>query len=158
MRIVAIKERATPIASSIRNAFIDFSKMTCSVVAVISDVVRDGRPVTGYGFNSNGRYAPSGLLRERFVPRLLEATGGALLDAAGTNIDPHKAWQIMMTGEKPGGHGERCVAVGTLDMALWDLRAKIAERPLYRLIADEYRAGDVDPDFRVCRGRLLSAR
>jgi L-alanine-DL-glutamate epimerase-like enolase superfamily enzyme len=41
----------------------------------------------------------------------------------------------MMKGEKPGGHGERCVAVGTLDMALWDLAAKIADVPLYRHIA-----------------------
>jgi D(-)-tartrate dehydratase len=42
---------------------------------------------------------------------------------------------VMMSGEKPGGHGERCVAVGALDMALWDAVAKIAEVPLHRLLA-----------------------
>ena len=103
--------------------------------------VRDGRPVIGYGFNSNGRYAPSGLIRERFIPRLLSADPAALATDDGSNLDPHKIWSVMMTGEKPGGHGERSVAVGTLDMAVWDAVAKIAEQPLYRLLADRYRGG-----------------
>ncbi len=73
MRILDIREKTVSIASSIANAYIDFSKMTCSVVAVVTDVVRDGRPVIGYGFNSNGRYGAGSLMRERFLPRLLEA-------------------------------------------------------------------------------------
>ena len=73
MRIVDIREKTAPIASPIANAYIDFSKMTCSLVAVVTDVVRDGRPVVGYGFNSNGRYGQGALMRERFAPRLLEA-------------------------------------------------------------------------------------
>ena len=144
MRIVDIREMAAPIRSSIRNAYIDFSSMTVSVVAVITDQVRDGRPVIGYGFNSNGRYAPSGLIRERFVPRLVSADPAALATDDGSNLDPHKIWSVMMTGEKPGGHGERSVAVGTLDMAVWDAVAKIAEQPLYRLLADRYRGGVTD--------------
>jgi L-alanine-DL-glutamate epimerase-like enolase superfamily enzyme len=144
MRIVEIREMAAPIRSSIRNAYIDFSTMTVSVVAVITDQVRDGRPVIGYGFNSNGRYAPSGLIRERFVPRLLAADPVALATDDGSNLDPHKIWSVMMTGEKPGGHGERSVAVGTLDMAVWDAVAKIAEQPLYRLLAERYRRGVAD--------------
>jgi L-alanine-DL-glutamate epimerase-like enolase superfamily enzyme len=40
-----------------------------------------------------------------------------------------------MRDEKPGGHGERSVAVGTLDMAIWDATAKIAGQPLYRLLS-----------------------
>ena len=144
MRIVEIREMAAPITSTIRNAYIDFSKMTVSVVAVITDVVRDGRPVIGYGFNSNGRYAPSGLLRERFIPRLMEAHPDSLLDNDRSNFDPHTIWAAMMTGEKPGGHGERSVAVGTIDMAVWDAVAKIAEVPLYRLLADRYRDGVAD--------------
>ena len=144
MRIVEIREMAAPIRSSIRNAYIDFSTMTVSVVAVITDQVRDGRPVIGYGFNSNGRYAPSGLIRERFVPRLMAAGPAALATDDGSNLDPHKIWSVMMTGEKPGGHGERSVAVGTLDMAVWDAVAKIAEQPLYRLLADRYRGGVTD--------------
>ncbi|MBA3416481.1 MAG: mandelate racemase/muconate lactonizing enzyme family protein [Chloroflexia bacterium] len=144
MRIVEIRETAVPIASSIRNAFIDFGQMTVSVVALVTDVVRDGRPVVGYGFNSNGRYAPSGLLRERFIPRLLAAPPTALATEDGSNLDPHRVWQAMMTGEKPGGHGERSVAVGTVDMAVWDAVAKIEGKPLWRLLAERYRGGDAD--------------
>jgi L-alanine-DL-glutamate epimerase-like enolase superfamily enzyme len=144
VRIVEIVERPARIDSDIRNAWIDFSKMTASTVAVVTDVVRAGRRVIGYGFNSNGRYAAGGLMRERFIPRILGAPPEALLDDAGTNFDPHRIWTLMMTGEKPGGHGERSVAVGTLDMALWDAVAKIEERPLYRVLADRYRDGEAD--------------
>ena len=73
MRIVAVRDIVAPIRSSIANAYIDFSQMTASVVAVVTDRIVDGRPVIGYGFNSNGRYAQQGLLRERFIPRLLAA-------------------------------------------------------------------------------------
>ena len=135
MKIVNILESTRPIKSDIRNAFIDFSKMTLSLVAVVTDVVRDGAPVIGYGFNSNGRYGQGGLIRERFAPRLLEAEPKSLLDEAGDNIDPDCAWTAMMANEKPGGHGERSVAVGTLDMAIWDAVAKIAGKPLFRLLA-----------------------
>lgn len=138
MRIVEIREVTQPIASPIRNAYIDFSKMTTSLVAVITDVVRDGRPVVGYGFNSNGRYGQGGLIRERFRDRILEADPKSLLDDARDNIDPAKVWAAMMTNEKPGGHGERSVAVGTIDMAVWDAVAKIEEKPLFRLLAERH--------------------
>lgn len=141
MRIVDIRERVVPIASEIRNAYIDFSAMTVSVVALVTDVVRDGKQVIGYGFNSNGRYAPSGLLRERFMPRLKAAPAESLLDETRENFDPRRVWAVMMQNEKPGGHGDRSVAVGVLDMAVWDALAKIAGLPLYRLLADRYRAG-----------------
>ncbi len=144
MRIVEIRERTFPIASAIRNAYIDFSKMTLSAVAVITDVVSDGGRVVGYGFNSNGRYGQGCLLRERFIPRLLEAEPSSLLEADGSNLDPMKIWNRMMTNEKPGGHGERSVAVGTVDMAIWDAVAKIAGKPLYRLLAERYGSGEVD--------------
>ena len=144
MRIVEVRETTASMRSDIRNAYVDFREMTTSVVAVITDVVRDGRPVVGYGFNSNGRYAVGGLLRERFLPRLARAEPAALLDDAGANLDPHRIWQVLMAGEKPGGHGERAVAVGTLDMALWDAVAKIEGRPLYRVLADRYRDGEAD--------------
>src|SRR5436305_4046523 len=144
MRITKVRDSVAPISSAIANAYIDFSKMTASVVAIHSDLVRDGRPVVGFGFNSNGRYAVQGLLRERFIPRLLEADADSLRDEAGL-IEPAKAWDIMMRNEKPGGHGERSVAVGVLDMALWDLRAKAEGKPLWRLLADRYRGGEADP-------------
>lgn len=148
MRILEIREKAVPIKSSISNAYIDFTKMTASVVAIVTDVVKNGKQVIGYGFNSNGRYAPSGILRERFIPRLLEAEPNDYLNEDGNNLDPHKIWDILMTGEKPGGHGERSVAVGTLDMAVWDAVAKIEEKPLYQLLAERYRGGE-QPDEKV---------
>ncbi|HET7629366.1 MAG TPA: mandelate racemase/muconate lactonizing enzyme family protein [Bacillales bacterium] len=144
MKIVEIIERAVPIQSSISNAYINFSKMTASVVAIVTDVIRDGKRVIGYGFHSNGRYAPSGLLHERFIPRLLEADEKDLLNEEGTNFDPHRIWDVLMTGEKPGGHGERSVAVGTLDMAVWDAVAKIENQPLYQLLAERYGDGKAD--------------
>ena len=144
MRIVDIRETVVPIRSQIRNAFIDFSQMTVSVLALVTDVVRDGKPVIGFGFNSNGRYAPSGLLRDRFIPRLKAAEPSALLNDAGNNLDPARVWDVLMRNEKPGGHGERSVAVGVLDMAVWDAVAKIEGVPLHRLLADRYRGGVVD--------------
>ena len=135
MRIIDICEVTKPISSPIRNAYIDFTRMTTSLVAVVTDVERDGRRVVGYGFNSNGRYGQGGLIRERFRDRILEADPKSLLNDEGDNLDPHRVWAAMMTNEKPGGHGERSVAVGTIDMAVWDATAKIAGLPLFRLLA-----------------------
>ena len=112
--------------------------MTTSLVAVVTDVVRDGKRVVGYGFNSNGRYGQGGLIRERFAPRIMEADPKSLLDDAGDNLDPDRIWAAMMKNEKPGGHGERSVAVGTIDMAVWDAVAKIAGKPLFRLLAERH--------------------
>ena len=144
MKITAIHETIAPISSDIRNAYIDFSKMTASVVAVVTDVKRDGKRVVGYGFNSNGRYAQSGLLRERFIPRIMGADPASLINDAGDNLDPHRVWACAMANEKPGGHGERSVAVGVLDMAVWDAVAKIEGKPLYRLLGERYRGGTID--------------
>ena len=141
MRIVDVREETMPISSPIRNAFIDFSKMTLSVVAVVTDVVRDGRPVVGYGFNSNGRYGQGAIIRERLLPRLLEADPADLLDPVRDNFDPKRIWNTMMTNEKPGGHGERSVAVGAVDMAVWDAVAKIEEKPLFQLLAERFGTG-----------------
>ncbi|MDI3308553.1 MAG: enolase C-terminal domain-like protein [Acetobacteraceae bacterium] len=142
MRIVSVKDAVVPIASAISNAYIDFSKMTASVVAVTVET-GDGRRATGFGFNSNGRYAQPGLLRERFIPRLLEAPEAALVNADG-GLEPAGAWAAMMKNEKPGGHGDRSVAVGVLDMALWDAAAKLEDKPLWRLLAERFRQGQVD--------------
>ncbi|WP_027133290.1 mandelate racemase/muconate lactonizing enzyme family protein [Geminicoccus roseus] len=141
MKITDIREKTVSIASPIANAYIDFSKMTCSVVAVVTDVIRDGKPVVGYGFNSNGRYGQGALMRDRFLARVLEADPASLVDEANDNLDPFAIWTALMKNEKPGGHGERSVAVGTIDMAVWDAVAKIAGVPLYKLLADRYRGG-----------------
>jgi L-alanine-DL-glutamate epimerase-like enolase superfamily enzyme len=141
MKILEIREATRPIASPIRNAYIDFSKMTTSLVAVVTDVVREGRRVVGYGFNSNGRYGQGGLIRERFADRVMSAASedpASLLNEAGDNLDPDRIWAVLMKNEKPGGHGERSVAVGTIDMAVWDAVAKIAGKPLFRLLAERH--------------------
>jgi D(-)-tartrate dehydratase len=149
LRIVEIAEGVVPISSEIRNAWIDFSSMDCSIVAIVSDVVRDGKPLVGYGFNSNGRYSVGEILRRRMIPRLLEAQPEQLMDSQGDNFDPARAWDLMMTNEKPGGHGERCVAVGVLDMALFDLAAKVAGQPLYRYLSQQYGDGQADKNVFV---------
>src|SRR3984893_7298625 len=144
MKIIDIRETVVPIKSNIRNAYIDFSQMTVSVVAVTTDVVRDGKRVVGFGFNSNGRYAQAGLLAEHFIPRIMGASSVDLLNDEGTNLGPPRIWARMMENEKPGGHGERSVAVGVIDMAVWDAVAKIEGKPLYRLLADRYNDGNAD--------------
>jgi hypothetical protein len=147
VKIVEIREKTIPISSAIRNAYIDFSKMNLSLVAVVTDVIRDGKPVVGYGFNSNGRYGQGKLDARRFIPRVLEAAPESLIDASGSNLDPHKIWAAMFTNEKPGGHGERSVAIGTIDMAIWDAVAKIEGKPLFQLLADRY--GDGKPNRKI---------
>jgi len=83
MRISARK--AVALSSSISNAYIDVSKMTCSVVALVTDVIRNGKLVVGCGFNSNGRYGQGALIRERFLPRLAETNPHSLIDQADHN-------------------------------------------------------------------------
>ena len=152
MRIVDIRECSASLRSSMRNAFIDFSRMTLSVVAVITDVVRDGKPVTGFGFNSNGRYAQGGVLRERLIPRVLEADADSLLDAGGGNFDPARVLACMLRNEKPGGHGERAFAAGAIDAAVWDAVAKIEEKPLYKVFAERFNGGRFDRRVKVYPG------
>ncbi|HEX4748832.1 MAG TPA: mandelate racemase/muconate lactonizing enzyme family protein [Bryobacteraceae bacterium] len=149
MKITAIHDIVVPIKSAISNAVISFSEMTVSAVAIHTDVVREGAPVIGFGFHSNGRYAQQGILRERMVPRLLGAAPDSLLNDDGSGLDPEKAWAVMMRNEKPGGHGDRAVAVATMDMALWDATAKLESKPLYQVLADRYADGSVDPSVKV---------
>jgi len=135
MRIVDIKEQTIPI-SRYGDPQVPSDGLNTTVVAIIADVHRNGAPVVGFGFSSIGRFGQSGLIRERFAPRLLAAWEDELATRSDDNLDPARAWDCIMKGEKPGGHGERCVAVGTLDMALWDAAAKIAEKPLYRFLGE----------------------
>ena len=143
MRIVDIRERAVPLKSNIANSSFDFSEMTTSIVAVITDVVRDGRPVVGFAFNSTGRYACGAAMRARFIPRVLGADPHSLLDQPQENFDPGKILAVMMQREKSGGHSERSIAIGTIEVAVWDAIAKIAGKPLHRVLADRYNAGRI---------------
>jgi L-alanine-DL-glutamate epimerase-like enolase superfamily enzyme len=143
MRIVDVRETAVPLKSDLANSSFDFSEMTTSVVAVITDVKRDGKPVVGYAFNSTGRYACGAAMRERFIPRILRAAPESLLDASGENLDPEKLLACMMQREKAGADAERSIAIGTIEVAVWDAVAKIAETPLHQLLADRYSRGKV---------------
>src|SRR5215475_11467435 len=135
MRIVDIRETAIPLKSDLKNSSFDFSEMTTSVVAVITDVVREGRPVVGFAFNSTGRYACGAQMRARFIPRILKTEPKSLLDETGDNLDPAKILAVMMQREKSGGHTERSIAIGTIEVAVWDAVAKITGKPLHRLLA-----------------------
>jgi len=117
--------------------------MTTSVVTVITDVKRDGGPVTGFAFNSTGRYACGAQMRARFIPRIMKADPKSLLNDAGDNIAPEKILGVMMQNEKSGGHSERSVGIGTIEVAVWDAVAKIAQKPLHRLLAERYNNGKV---------------
>ncbi|HXW47995.1 MAG TPA: enolase C-terminal domain-like protein [Xanthobacteraceae bacterium] len=143
MRIVDIRETAVPLNSSLANSSIDFSEMTTSVVAVITDVKRDGEAVRGFAFNSTGRYACGAQMRARFIPRILKAEPRSLLNEAGDNFSPVKILAVMMQNEKSGGHSERSIGIGTIEVAIWDAVAKIAGKPLHRLLAERYNDGKV---------------
>ncbi|SDR71433.1 enolase C-terminal domain-like protein [Actinopolymorpha singaporensis] len=138
MRIIDVRVAEAPIGSGFANAVIDFSAMTVSVVAVETDHVVDGERVVGYGFNSNGRYAQTGILTGRLLPRLRACPPERLVDPDTGLLDPVAANAVMRTNEKPGGHGDRAVAVGIMDMALWDAAAKAAGQPLHRLLRSRF--------------------
>ena len=142
MRIVDIRETSVPLKSTLANSSIDFSEMTTSVVAVITDVKRSGKPVCGFAFNSTGRYACGAQMRARFIPRILKAPPDSLLDAT-VNFAPDKILAIMMQNEKSGGHSERSVGIGTIEIAIWDAVAKIADKPLHRLLAERFNGGKI---------------
>jgi len=141
MRIVDIRETTVPVGAPMRNAGISFDAMTASALAIVSDKKRNGRPVCGLAFDSIGRYGHGALLRERFIPRLLAAEPDDYRDDSGASIDPLKLWSVAMRNEKPGGHGERAGAVGLIDAAVWDLVAKLEERPLWAVLADRFGPG-----------------
>ena len=141
MKIINIQEKIAPINSEIKNAYISFAKMDCSVVAITTDVKIDGKNIVGYGFHSNGRYSVSELLTKRFIPRIKEAEEKDLLNDEGNNFSPEKIWKVLMKNEKPGGHGERSTAVGVIDMAVWDIVSKIEQAPLYEHLAKKYGNG-----------------
>jgi len=143
VRIIDIRETAVHLQSSVRNSLVDFSQMTVSVVAVLVDEKRNGRNLIGYGFNSIGRYAQGGLLRERFIPRLMDADPASLVDGEGS-LDPKQMVETMMRNEKPGGHGERSAAVAAVELAVWDLLAKERDIPLNVLIAERFNDGHYD--------------
>jgi L-alanine-DL-glutamate epimerase-like enolase superfamily enzyme len=148
MRIVAVKEQTIDLSTAARNADISYTTMTASAIVVQTDAWRNGKQLVGLAFDSIGRYGHGGLLRERFIPRLISANPSSYADAAG-GIDPHLAWHVLMSNEKPGGHGERCGAVGLIDAALWDLAAKYNDEPLWSFLARRHGLTGVAPNPKI---------
>lgn len=134
MRIIHARELTVPLAGNVANAVVSFTGHTVSLVALVSDHVRAGKPVIGYGFNSIGRFAQGGILRERLFPRLMAEPPEALIGEDG-RLDPGAVAAAAMRDEKPGGHGDRAGAVGALELAVWDLNAKLADEPACHTIA-----------------------
>ncbi|MCX7560619.1 mandelate racemase [Sulfitobacter sp. F26204] len=136
MKITDIRTHSVKLEGAISNAVVSFDDHDVSLVAIVSDVMRGGRPVVGFGFNSIGRYAQRGILLDRIRPRILAATPDSLLGEDGCQLDPAKVYAVAMKNEKPGGHGDRASAVGALELAVWDLNAKLDDRPAYAAIAE----------------------
>lgn len=134
MRVTAVVEQSVPLRGDIANALVDFSSHTVSLVAVVSDATRGGKPVVGVAFNSIGRFAQSGILRDRMIPRLLAAAPETLQNDTG-GLDPGRVLACAIRNEKPGGHGDRAAAAAALELACWDLNAKLADEPAYATIA-----------------------
>lgn len=143
MRIVEIRETAVPLRGDVANAVVSFAGHTVSLVAVVSDVVRDGRPLVGVAFNSIGRHAQSGILRDRMIPRALAADPASLRAPDGL-LDPAAVLSCLLQGEKPGGHGDRAAAASAVELACWDLLAKYHDEPAHVTIA---RAHGLAPSY-----------
>jgi L-alanine-DL-glutamate epimerase-like enolase superfamily enzyme len=141
MRILDIRHRSVPISRYAPGVAVS-AELDTTIVAIVTDQTNSEGTIIGYGFGSIGRFAQDGLISQRFAPRLLNADPGVVLHADGLAIDPCLASRVMMAGEKPGGHGERCVAIGALDMAIWDAAAKVRGLPLFRLLASTFGNGE----------------
>ncbi len=138
MRITNIRDITVSLEGNISNAIVSFNDHTVSLVAVVSDQMRNGKVVVGFGFNSIGRYAQSGILRDRIIPRILNCQPESLLTTNGSEFDAAAVARIAMKNEKPGGHGDRAGAIGALELAIWDLNAKLADEPAWMTIARNF--------------------
>jgi len=135
VRIVEVREVSVPLEGTVANAVVSFAEHTVSLVALITDRKQRGKPVTGIAFNSIGRFGQSGILRERMIPRLLAADPDSLLAADAISLDPARVLATVMRNEKPGGHGDRAGAAAAIELAVWDLNAKLADEPAHAHIA-----------------------
>lgn len=136
MKIISVREQTVSLGSPVANAAISFDTMTASAV-VVEIETRKGR-YQGLGFSSIGRFSHGGLMRERFIPRLMNATPADLIDPDTAKFSMHRLWNVLMRNEKDGGHGERSGAVGVLETAMWDAWAKSEHLPLWALLQREF--------------------
>jgi len=135
MKITDIRELTVKLEGNVANAVVNFAEHTVSLVAVFTDVMRGGKPVVGFAFDSIGRYAQGGIMRERIIPRIMAAKPESLLALDGRHFDAAKVMATAMRNEKPGGHGDRAAAIAAIELAIWDLNAKLDEESAYVTIA-----------------------
>jgi L-alanine-DL-glutamate epimerase-like enolase superfamily enzyme len=138
MKIVKILEQPVRLKSNISNSLVNFATHTVSVLAVVTDKIINGKPATGLAFNSIGRFDQSGILRNRMIPRLLSAKPDSLLNPETERLCPAKVLKCAMQNEKPGGHGDRAHAASALEIAIWDLNAKLEDEPAAITIARSF--------------------
>ena len=155
MRIVEIREVAVPLQGGVANSVVSFDGHTVSLVALISDVVRDGRRLVGVAFNSIGRHAQGGILRDRMVPRVLGAEPESLCSRDTGLLDPARVLAAAMRDEKPGGHGDRASAASAIELACWDLLAKFHDEPAH--VTDRPRPRADPGERRGCRSTRRGA-
>jgi len=138
MKITEIRDISVRLQGNMSNAIVNFSDHDVTLVAVVSDVVRNGQHVTGYAFNSIGRFAQAGILRNRIVPRIIGTPADELLAEEQGLFSPERVAAAAMLNEKPGGHGDRAGAVAAVELAIWDLNARLHDEPAYVTIARHF--------------------
>lgn len=144
MRIIDVREVAVELSGTASNAVVSFDDHTVSLVALVTDQTNGGQPLIGFGFNSIGRYAQSGIINDRLKPRLQSTKPADLLDDEAM-LSPAKVASTLMNNEKPGGHGDRAGAVAAIELAAWDLRAKSQGQPACQTIAASFGRSKVLP-------------
>lgn len=149
MRIVKVVESPVKLQGNISNALVNFSSHTVSALAIVTDQVRNGKPVVGLSFNSIGRFDQSGIIRTRMIPRLLEAAPETLIDQTSGLFSPEKVLACILKNEKPGGHGDRAQAASAIELAIWEVNARLNDEPVSATIARHYGRAGRDQDVQV---------
>ena len=134
MKITEIRHLSVNLTGNIANAVVNFSEHTISLVAVMTDQKKNDKPLYGLAFDSIGRFAQGGILKDRMIPRLMKADQNSLMNDEG-GFDCAKVLACIMKNEKPGGHGDRAHAAAAIELAFWDLNAKLKDEPAYLTIA-----------------------
>ena len=163
MKIVEIREEnAARSARTSATRTSTSSKMTLSLVAVVTDVIRDGKPVVGYGFNSNGRYgqgqadaralhsAPAGSRRR--TRWSTPAARTSIRTRSGPRCSPTRSPVATASARWPIGT-DRHGGVGRGREDRGQAAVPAARRPLRRRQAESARSSSTPPAATTTRAR-----